>query len=93
MTHDEFHRLLNMVDQEAGDKAKLALVETAAASNWLTAAQAGALLEHIVYRQSKLDAVPLIKSRILDKKNEYLLIEHFTYREDKVKVQEMLLAH
>jgi hypothetical protein len=44
----------------------------------------------VVYRQSKLDAVPLIKDRILDKQNAYLLYQHFTYREDKELVRQML---
>jgi|GEM_PF-3308352 len=92
LTHEEFHRLLNAVDQEAGDKAKLAIVGTAAAHAWFSTAQAGALIDHLVYRESKLLVVPVLKSRILDVQNEYLLYQHFTYREDKAKVEEML-AH
>ncbi len=92
LTHEEFHRLLLAVDQEAGDKAKLAIVETAAAHAWFSTAQAGALLDHLVYRESKLFAVPVLKGHIVDLQNEYLLYQHFTYREDKAKVEEML-AH
>jgi hypothetical protein len=66
------------------------VVETALRQAWITTEQAGKLLEHIVYRQSKLDAVPVLKDRILDKQNAYLLYQHFTYREDKEKVREML---
>lgn len=90
LTHDEFHRLLNALDQEAGDKAKLAMLETAARHSWFSTAQAGALIDHVVYRENKLLAVPLVKDRILDQQNEYLLYQHFTYREDKARVQEML---
>jgi hypothetical protein len=90
MTREEFHRLLNAIDQEAGDKAKLSILETASARAWFTTAMAGVLLEHLVYRDSKLLAVPIVKDRILDKQNAYLLYQHFTYREDKAKVQEML---
>ena len=35
-------------------------------------------------------AVPLIKGRILDRQNAYLLYQHFTYREDKELVRQML---
>jgi hypothetical protein len=51
---------------------------------------AGVLLEHIVHRESKLGVIPIVKDRILDKQNAYTLYQHFTYREDKAKVQEML---
>ena len=91
MSRSAFKDLVNSIDREAGDVAKLALLKTAAAYNWFTTAMAGVLLEHIVYRESKLDAVPLLKDRILDRQNSYRLIEHFTYREDKAKVQELLL--
>ena len=90
MTAEEFHVLTKAVDREAGDKAKLSVVETALKEVWITTEQAGKLLEHIVYRQSKLDAVPLIKERILDRQNAYLLYQRFTYREDKELVRQML---
>jgi hypothetical protein len=90
LTHEEFHRLLNAIDIETGDKAKLSMLETAARHSWFSTAQAGALIDHVVYRDNKLLAVPLLKDRILDKQNAYLLYQHFTYREDKAKVQELL---
>ena len=90
MTHEEFHRLLNAIDIETGDKAKLSLLETAARHSYFSTAQAGALIDHVVYRENKLLAVPLLKDRILDKQNAYLLYQHFTYREDKARVQELL---
>ena len=37
-----------------------------------------------------LAAVPLLKDRILDRENAFWLYQHFTYREDKAKVQEIL---
>ena len=66
------------------------MLATALRELWVTTDQAGKLLEHVVYRQSKLDAVPLIKDRILDKENAYLLYQHFTYREDKELVRQLL---
>ena len=90
MSHDEFHRLITALDQEAGDKAKISLLETAAAHAWFTTAQAGALIDHVVYREDKLLVVPIVRGRILDRQNAYLLYQHFTYREDKAKVEQML---
>ena len=90
LTAEEFHALTKALDREAGDKAKLSVAETALKEVWITTEQAGKLLEHIVYRQSKLDAVPLIKDRILDRQNAYQLYQHFTYREDKELVRQML---
>jgi hypothetical protein len=34
--------------------------------------------------------VQILKDRILDRENAFWLYQHFTYREDKAKVQEML---
>ena len=68
------------------------MLKVALQTNFITTAMAGVLLEHLTYRQNKLDAVPLMKAKIVDKQNQYLLIDHFTYREDKAKVQELLQA-
>jgi hypothetical protein len=90
MTDKEFGALRGALDREAGDAAKLAVLRTAAGNTFFTTAQAGALIDHLVYRDDKLAAVPILKDRILDKQNAWRLYQHFTYREDKVKVQEML---
>ena len=90
MSHDGFKDFLHSLDAEAGDEAKLRLIKSAAAHEWFTAAMAGVLIEHIVHREDKLLAVPLLKDRILDRENAFWLYQHFTYREDKAKVQEML---
>jgi hypothetical protein len=90
MDRGQFKALLQQLDQTAGDAGKLALLKTALAYNWLSSAMAAVLIDHMVYRQSKLDAVPLIRDRILDKQNAYRMLDHFTYREDKEKVQQLL---
>ena len=90
MTEKEFRTLRTALDREAGDAAKLAVLRTAANSAFFTTAQAGQLIDHLVYRDDKLAAVPILKDRILDKQNAWQLYQHFTYREDKMKVQEML---
>jgi hypothetical protein len=90
MSREKFKEFVQAVDEEAGDAAKLALIKSAAAHDWFTAAMAGVLIDHVVHRENKLAAVPLLKDRILDKENAFWLYQHFTYREDKAKVQEML---
>ena len=79
-----------VIDIEAGDEAKLNLLRTAASRDWFTAAMAGVVIDHVVHRENKLAAVPILKDRILDRENAFWLYQHFTYREDKAKVQEML---
>ena len=90
MSRDAFKDLLHSVDTEAGDDAKLGLLRSAASREWFTAAMAGVLIDHIVHRDGKLAAVTVLKDRILDRENAFWLYQHFTYREDKAKVQEML---
>ena len=90
MSREAFKSFVHNVDLEAGDEAKLRLIKSAASHEWFTSAMAGVLIEHIVHRDNKLLAVPLLKDRILDRENAFWLYQHFTYREDKAKVQEML---
>ena len=90
MSREAFKDFVHNVDMEAGDEAKLRLIQSAAAHEWFTAAMAGVLIDHIVHRENKIAAVPILKERILDRENAFWLYQHFTYREDKAKVQEML---
>jgi hypothetical protein len=90
MSRDAFKDFVHNVDTEAGDEAKLRLIKSAAGNQWFTAAMAGVLIDHVVHRDNKLLAVPLLKDRILDRENAFWLYQHFTYREDRAKVQELL---
>ena len=89
MTDKDFRTLRTALDREAG-AARLAVLRTAASNAFFTTSQAGQLIDKLVYRDDKLAAVPILKDRILDKQNAWQLYQHFTYREDKMKVQEML---
>ena len=90
MSRDAFKDFVHALDIEAGDEAKLNLLRTAASRDWFTAAMAGVVIDHVVHRENKLAAVPILKDRILDRENAFWLYQHFTYREDKAKVQEIL---
>jgi hypothetical protein len=90
MSREEFKAFVQAVDEQAGDEAKLNLIRSAASHQWFTSAMAGVLIDHIVHRENKLAAVPILKDRILDRENAFWLYQHFTYREDKAKVQEIL---
>ncbi|HUJ27777.1 MAG TPA: DUF4476 domain-containing protein [Myxococcales bacterium] len=90
MSREAFKDFVHAMDVEAGDEAKLGLLKSAAAHEWFTAAMAGVIIDHVVHRENKLRAVPIVKDRILDKENAFWLYEHFTYREDKARVQEMI---
>ena len=90
MNDKDFRALRAQLEHERGDTAKLALLRTAAANSYFTTVQAGSLIDRLVYREDKLAAIPILKDRILDRENAWQLYQHFTYREDKIKVQEML---
>ena len=90
MSREVFKAFVQSVDEQPGDEAKLNLIRSAASHQWFTSAMAGVLIDHIVHRESKLAAVPILKDRILDRENAFWLYQHFTYREDKAKVQEIL---
>jgi hypothetical protein len=90
MSREAFKGFVQTMDEEAGDEAKLNLLRSAASHQWFTSAMAGVLIDHVVHRENKLVAVQILKDRILDRENAFWLYQHFTYREDKAKVQEML---
>jgi len=90
MSREAFKAFVQSVDEEAGDAAKLNLIRSAASHQWFTSAMAGVLIDHVVHRENKIAAVPILKDRILDRENAFWLYQHFTYREDKAKVQEIL---
>jgi hypothetical protein len=86
----DFRALRTKLDAERAESGKLGLLRRAAASSFFTVSQAGSLIDRLAYREDKLAAVPILKDRILDRQNAWQLYQHFTYREDKMKVQEML---
>jgi len=90
MNDKDFRALRTELEHERGDTAKLALLRTATANSYFTTVQAASLIDRLVYREDKLAAIPILKDRILDRENAWQLYQHFTYREDKIKVQEML---
>jgi hypothetical protein len=90
MSDKDFRALRAEIVHERSDTAKLSLLRSAAASAYFTTAQAASLIDELAYREDKLAAIPVLKDRILDRENAWQLYQHFTYREDKMKVQEML---
>src|SRR4051812_29744757 len=66
MSREAFKDFVHNVDIEAGDEAKLRLIGTASKNQWFTAAMAGVLIDHVVHRENKLAAVPVLQDRILD---------------------------
>jgi hypothetical protein len=90
MSDKDFRALRAGLEHERSDTVKLSLLRSAAASAYFTTAQAGSLIDRLAYREDKLAAIPILKDRILDRENAWQLYQHFTYREDKMKVQEML---
>jgi len=90
MSDKDFRALRTGLEHERSDTVKLTLLRSAASTAYFTTAQAGSLIDRLAYREDKLAAIPILKDRILDRENAWQLYQHFTYREDKMKVQEML---
>jgi Domain of unknown function (DUF4476) len=92
MPVEEFKQLVRTIDRQAGDEAKIAMIQTAAADNWFLAGEVGMLIDHVTYRQSKLLLVPILGPRITDRSEAWRILDHFTYREDKAQVEAELQA-
>jgi hypothetical protein len=94
MPVEEFRHFIGAVDRsDGGDAGKIAMIKTAAQDNYFLVGEVGMLIDHVTYRQSKLDLVPILNPRITDRGEAYRILEHFTYREDKALVEQQLQNH
>jgi hypothetical protein len=94
MPVEEFRQLVHTIDlSSTGDQGKIAIIKTAAADNWFIVGEVAMLIDHVTYRQSKLDLIPILNPRITNRSEAWRLIDKFTYREDKAIVQQQLANH
>src|SRR3989475_11502949 len=90
MPREAFKGFLQALDEEPGDQAKLNRLRSAAARQWFTAAMAAPPIDHLVHPGSRLPPVALLQHRMPHGEHAFWLYQHFTYREDKAKVEENL---
>jgi hypothetical protein len=90
MSHAAFSTLKASVEGESFSDGKLRIIGVAASSNWFAAAQVGVLVDLLTQSSDKVRVVEALRQRIVDRQNAHTLLSHFTFSDDKSKVQRLL---
>ncbi|HLL53709.1 MAG TPA: DUF4476 domain-containing protein [Myxococcaceae bacterium] len=86
----DFAALKAAIQGENFSEEKLGVLQTAADSHWFTAAQVGELVDLYNFSDDKIGALTAVKSRIVDRNNNFKIIGKFTFSDDKKRAQELL---
>ncbi len=90
MAGSDFADLLKAIDDASFSKEKLSVIELAAKDHLFTVEQVGQVVDALSFSADKIGAVELTRRRLVDPKNSFKLLEHFTFSTDKEKVQKLL---
>lgn len=90
MGRADFGRLVAAIGKESFSSDKLRVLRSAAAANHVEIAQVIQLVKAFEFSKDQVECVRIVKDRIVDRKNAYLLYDAFTYSADKRKVREIL---
>ncbi len=86
----DFAALKKAVDDASFSDEKLGVVKTAAEHSSFTVQQVGELVDLMSHSSDKVGVVEVLNKRIVDRKNGFQLLGHFTFSGDKQKVQALL---
>lgn len=90
MNAADFDALKKAVDDASFSDEKLGVIKVAAEHAGFTVAQVGELVDLMAHSSDKLAVVETLNRRIVDRKNGFKLLGHFTFSGDKEKVQALL---
>lgn len=90
MPPGDFAALLAAVEEAGFSDEKTGVVSTAASSHLFTVEQVGALVDVMAHSSDKVKVVEILRGRIVDRQNNFRLLEHFSFSSDKAKVQGLI---
>jgi hypothetical protein len=90
MVDADFRALTAAIEAESFSETKLGVVETVLPDAWFTIAQVGALVDLFSFSADKVKVVELTRGNIVDPKNGFKLLSHFTFSADKEAVKKLL---
>jgi hypothetical protein len=92
MSAPSFSELLEAIEEEGFAENKVGVLRTAVSNSsaWFTCEQVGQLVDAFAFSENKLQALGLVKDRIVDRGNTFKILSHFNFSEDKQKAQAML---
>ena len=84
-----FARLVSTVSNASFSDDKLNAIRAAAGGNYFTVAQVGQLVDEISFSKDQVEAVRILRPRIVDPGNGFALADHFSFSSDREKVMAM----
>jgi hypothetical protein len=90
MADSDFSALTAAIDAESFSQTRLGVLETALPDTWFTVAQVGALVDLFSFSADKVKVVELARGNMVDPKNGFKLLSHFTFSADKEAVKKLL---
>lgn len=90
MSRSDFDSLKAAIAQESFSSEKIGVLRTASDGAWFTADQVGQLIDIYDFSKDKLEALEIVKGKIVDRKNNYKILGHFDFSGDKEAAQKML---
>ncbi len=85
-----FSALLNILDEQNFPKEQLYLIELAAYRNQFSSEQVVQLLEKIQFSRQKLKALKILRHKITDTENHFLILKAFVHSLSKKKAMALL---
>jgi hypothetical protein len=90
MPGGDFGSLKSAIQKEGFGDDKLGVLSTAAPRAWFCADQVGELVDLFSFGEEKLQALRLVKDRIVDRNNNFKILGHFNFSDEKEQAQAML---
>ena len=90
MADQAFESLLSTLSGQAWARDRLGVLESAARANWFVVSQVVQVVQRFDFSHQRLDAVRLVKDRILDPQHNYLLYSAFPFASEKAELGRIL---
>ncbi|MCP3098910.1 DUF4476 domain-containing protein [Myxococcus sp. K15C18031901] len=90
MSDSAFQRVIDAMNRETFKEDKMRMLTMGLNDNYLLVSQVSRIINMFQFADDKLAAVQVVRNRILDTDNNYLLFNSFTFSQDKKKLQEIL---
>jgi len=90
MADSDFSALTAAIDAESFSQTRLGVLETTLPDTWFTVAQVGALVDLFSFSADKVKVVELTRGNMVDPRNGFKLLSHFTFSADKEAVKKLL---
>jgi hypothetical protein len=90
MADSDFSALSAAIDAESFSQTRLGVLEAVLPDAWFTVAQVGALVDLFSFSADKVKVVELARGNMVDPKNGFKLLSHFTFSADKEAVKKLL---